>query len=115
MTETIITHDYKGFPVERRIGDGYIEATGICWVTGKVFGDYYRLPETQEFLESLSNKINLPVSDLINVRAGSKWTEEERGTWLHPLVAMSLGAWCSPEFAAYMRSQLNKPAAQIKP
>ena len=90
-----IKHAYAGAVVEQRAMDGYINATAMCKVAGKLFADYGRLLSTQEFLEALSADMGIPISQLVqSVKCGFA-----QGTWVHPQVAIHLAQWLSPTFA----------------
>jgi Rha family phage regulatory protein len=64
---------------------------------------------TKGFLSALSAKTGLPVvkdnQALIESRPGSPSTGG--GSWIHPLVAINLGQWLSPEFAVQVGLRLD--------
>jgi hypothetical protein len=93
----LIPHEVEGQLIAQRMCDGYVNATAMCKVVGKLFGHYNALKSTQEFLLELSSDIGIPISGLVIVIKGGN--SYEQGTWVHPDVAMNLGQWCSPKFA----------------
>lgn len=93
----LIAHEIENNIVPQRANDGYINATAMCKVCGKLFADYRRLASTEEFLRELAGSMGIPIDQLIfTTMVGPN---EERGTWVHPDVAINLGQWCSPKFA----------------
>ena len=82
---------------EMRLSDGYISATKMCQSAGKTMSDYMRLQGTNEFLEQLADSLRCPKSNLTNRRETGH--VEDRGTWVHPRLAIHLASWCSPSFA----------------
>ena len=93
----IIVRQLDAMPVGQRTSDGYINATAMCQVVGKLWAHYRENQGTQEFLEELARSIGIPISILTHsIRGGKK---DEQGTWVHPQVAVNLAQWCSPKFA----------------
>lgn len=84
----------------QREEDGYINATALCKMNGKLFNDYSRLSTTKAFISELSRSTGIPV-DLLKV-ATLKGKNEERGTYVHPKVAIHLAQWLSPKFAVFV-------------
>lgn len=77
--------------------NGYINLTKMCKQAGRKFNHYFRTKPTKEYLEALSAETNIVVADLIEKRVGG--VPSEQGTYGHPLVAINLAQWLSPEFA----------------
>ena len=95
---SLITHKLDGELISQRPKDGYINATALCKVAGKLYGDYSRLGTTKNFLKELSSDMGIPISALIqSLKGGGK--PELQGTWVHPQVAINLAQWLSPKFA----------------
>ncbi|HEY9864144.1 MAG TPA: KilA-N domain-containing protein [Candidatus Obscuribacterales bacterium] len=103
----LIFHAANDLPIGQRRGDGYLSATALCKAAGKKWNDYYRLDSTKEYLEALSENLNLkvivnnavagiPASALVETFKGGN---SQQGTWVHPQVAVHLAMWLSPEFA----------------
>jgi hypothetical protein len=65
---------------------------------GKRFPDWNRLVSTKSYLDVLSKSVQIPVDQLIDVNE-STGTNEDRGTWGHPKVAIRFAQWCSDDFA----------------
>jgi hypothetical protein len=94
---SLIEHKIEGKLICQRAIDGYVNATAMCAAVGKRFNDYSRLAVTQEFLAELSRSAGIPADLLVFTNMTGR--NEERGTWVHPDVAINLGQWCSPKFA----------------
>jgi hypothetical protein len=93
----LIEHSVQGGPVQQRASDGYINATAMCRIAGKMWGHYRENASTQAFLDALQADIGIPISELVlSVRGGDPRLQ---GTWVHPRVAVHLAQALSPEFA----------------
>lgn len=93
----LVSHEVEDSIIPQRMDDGYVNATAMCEACGKQFFDYKRLSSTTAFLDELCAETGIPVSALVVTRKGGDVLE--RGTWVHPHVAINLGQWCSPRFA----------------
>lgn len=91
----MIIKQFNDFGIEIR-EDGYFNATSMCKPFGKRVADYLRLDSTKAFLEALSNEMNIPISELVQVQRGGDCTNQ--GTWFHRLVAIDQARWLSPKF-----------------
>ena len=94
MTTQLINRDFHGATIRQRNSDGYLSATDMCKATGKLFKDYRRLKTTQEYLDAFSLKRRIPPFKIIEVKSG-----RYGGSWIHPIAAIHLAIWCSPEFS----------------
>ena len=111
---SLIVHQFNSTPINQRSLDGYMDATAACKATGKFFADYRRLQTTQDFLQALQTDMGIPITELINTLQGIHVVQQ--GTWVHPLVAIHLAQWCSPEFAVFVsKCVLNYMLTQGKP
>jgi hypothetical protein len=94
---SIIIHLSNEIAIGQRIADGYISATAMCKATGKEWSNYRQNQATAEFLEALASSLGIP-RDLI-VQVVTTGPNDQRGTWVHPRVAIHLAMWCSATFA----------------
>ncbi|EBA12386.1 KilA-N domain-containing protein [Roseobacter sp. CCS2] len=93
----LIEHEVQGSPVQQRATDGYINATAMCRIAGKMWGHYRENAGNKAFLLALESDIGIPISELVkSVKGGDPRVQ---GTWVHPQVAIHLAQWLSPEFA----------------
>ena len=93
----LIPHEVQSDVINQRAIDGYVNATAMCTVAGKLWGNYWQRQESKDFADELSSDIGIPISGLIqSVRGGRP---ELQGTWVHPQVAIHLAQWLSPKFA----------------
>lgn len=74
--------------------DGYIDATELCYYGDKKFSDWYRLKGTNELIEFFTKKLSTKENKNSLVKLGS-----QTPTLLHPLLAIQLALWVSPEIA----------------
>ena len=91
----------------------------MCQATGKFFANYYSLKTTRDFLEVLSRSIAIAIDLLVIIKTDG--ANQERGTWVHPQLAINLAQWCSPEFAVFTNQLIfdwmsgNLPPVQPAP
>lgn len=84
--------------IQFQIGNNeYINLTKMCKANGSRLDNYFSNKGTKEYIQALEAKLNIPKSQLIIKRVGG--TPTEQGTYAHPLIAIHLGQWISPEFA----------------
>jgi hypothetical protein len=95
--QALVPHVYQGAVVQQRVGDGYINATAMCQAAGKAWSNYRQNGATEEFLTALERSLGIPRNVL--VRSIVTGPNEQRGTWVHPYVAINLAQWASGEFA----------------
>lgn len=93
----VFHHEIARFPIGQRVTDGYINATVLCQACGKLLGNYLQIGATKDFMASLSKSIGIPI-DLL-VQKNMTGPNNQRGTWVHPYVAVNLAQWCSSDFA----------------
>ena len=77
--------------------DGYVDATMMCKAAGKMWGHYFENQKTKNYISALEKSTTGPVAPFIVSKQGGP--NDNRGTWVHPLVALDLAAWCSPTLA----------------
>ena len=97
---SIVSASYNGKIIQGRRGDGYVNLTNMCNATGKRLDNWFRLKQTQEYLRALECSLTSEES-LIKAVKGKFSGGQEQGTWGHPLVAVNLARWISPEFAIW--------------
>jgi KilA-N domain/Meiotically up-regulated gene 113 len=88
----IVTVD--GFNFQYR-DDEYINLTKMCKQSGKELKRFLALKDTKSFLNVLSNRLNTNISKLLKIKVGGIPTQQ--GTLGHPLIALHLAQWLSPE------------------
>ena len=99
------TKEINGYTFQYR-QDEYINLTKMCKQAGKELKSFLRQADTKAKLKALEDKVSnmhLPLTErvpLIQKRVGG--TPTEQGTYGHPLVALFLAQWLSPEFAVAM-------------
>lgn len=113
MEMALISHQVERELVEQRAVDGYISATSMCKVAGRLLGDYLRLASTRAYLDELSTDMGIPITELVQVVRGG--TSSQQGTWIHPEVAVHLGQWLSPKFAVMVARWVREWMSGTKP
>lgn len=93
----IISHKVNSTPINQRATDGYVNATALCQACDKQLKHYLENASTKAFLSELSGSVGIP-TDLL-VQKIITGPNDNRGSWVHPQVAINLGQWASPQFA----------------
>lgn len=91
--------------------DGYIYATKLCHVGGKLIADWLRLNETKELIKKVQTLMDSEQSDMgdpisliqdtkqcIEIYKGNT-SKYQQGTWIHPDLGIHLAQWINPAFA----------------
>ena len=103
MTHPTISRLYRDCPIRQRAVDGYLSATDMCSIYGKIPGDYRNKASTKAFLQTTADTLRRPVPEIIR-GVGSA------GTWVHPLVAVHLAEWLDPAFVGVVTTWANNSA-----
>lgn len=96
MTNIISVISVDSFEFQYKDND-YINLTKMCRQVKRELSTYLRNKDTKGFLTLLCTDLQICMADLIQKRVGGIPTEQ--GTYGHPLVAIHLAQWLSPEFA----------------
>jgi hypothetical protein len=92
FNKTLVLNDIT---IIARREDGYINATEICKAGGKEFSNWLKNKNSEAFLQILSSSLLIRRDELIKYESGSN---DKRGTWTHPQVAINIAQWISPQF-----------------
>jgi hypothetical protein len=95
---SILAKSFNDRLIRIRQDDRYVSATDMAQACGKRYHDWARLSSTNEYLQAFEESTGIPADQLLEVNE-SNGTNESRGTWLHPKVALRFAQWCSPHFA----------------
>jgi len=91
---------WQGTQIQRRDSDGYVNATAMAKANGKHLPHYLANGRTAEYLTALSGSVGIPTGQLTtSITTGPN---DQRGTWIHPRLAVDLARWISPAFAVWM-------------
>lgn len=82
----------------QRVSDDYVNATIWCKKFGKLFPEFKRISTTVDFVESLAKNLNMVSAHVIEAKRG-----KGGGTWIHPLLAIKLAEWLSPDFEVFVK------------
>ncbi|MFU8618199.1 KilA-N domain-containing protein [Neisseria sp. LACPHL-SPEC-2024-00856] len=98
--------------------DGYLNATAIAAHFGKRVPDFIKTEQNQEYINALAEhiskttKIVLDRNQLVIVKHGGN----NRGTWLHPKLAVHFARWLDPKFAVWCDEQIEQIiSGRLKP
>ena len=104
----IQSFSFNDTPVSFR-DDGYLNATAIATYFGKQPRDYLKSEQTQQYITALADflstkrKILVKENQIVIVKNGGT----ERGTWLHPKLAIHFARWLDPKFAVWCDEQIE--------
>lgn len=104
----IQSFSFNNTPVSFR-DDGYLNATAIATHFGKQPRDYLKSEQTQQYIAALADflstkrKILVKENQIVIVKNGGT----ERGTWLHPKLAVHFARWLDPKFAVWCDEQIE--------
>ena len=87
--------EFAGYQIKQR-ADGYLNATEMCKVGKKEWSGYLRNNQTKEYLDALDIALQIHRAQLIESITANV---PNRGTWVHPKIAIHLAMWISPSFA----------------
>lgn len=86
----------------------------MCSVVRKRWHHYAAKLGTADYIKALERSAGIP-ADLL-VQATTTGLNANRGTWVHPRLAVDLARWISPEFAVWMDGWiLEELEARSKP
>jgi hypothetical protein len=80
--------------IRQRKKDGYIEATSLSIDCKKNFSSYKRTKRGQLYIQSVAKFLNTISNKLID-----KTTKQNKGTWLHPYIALDFSLYLHPEIS----------------
>ena len=103
MTDNIvpsIVKSYQGKNIRIR-EDKYVCLTDMATASGKQLGGWIRLKGTNEYLEALSEAMQICIGLLLEVENGTT-------TWAHPDIAIEFAGWCSMPFKIQMNRWINE-------
>lgn len=92
--------------IQRRVSDDYVNATLMCKANGRLWADFFRLEQSQRYLEALSVNMGIPIfseNGLVQSRRG-----RNGGTWVHPDVATELARWISADFGVFVNQWFRR-------
>ncbi|WP_081906920.1 KilA-N domain-containing protein [Kingella negevensis] len=108
MTTQILNFSFNNAVVSFR-ADGFLNATAIAAYFGKQPRDYLKTEQTQQYIAALAEhlssktKILVEYNQLVTVKNGGS----QRGTWLHPKLAIHFARWLDPKFAVWCDEQIE--------
>lgn len=113
----IQSFQFNNIPVSFR-QDGYLNATAIAAHFGKRVPDFIKTEQNQEYINALAEhiskttKIVLDKNQLVIVKHGGN----NRGTWLHPKLAVHFARWLDAKFAVWCDEQIEQIiSGRLKP
>jgi hypothetical protein len=71
----------------------------MCKANGREWFTYARSERTKEYLQALQGSPQICGDFVATITTGPN---DQRGTWIHPRLAVDLARWISPAFAVWM-------------
>ena len=101
----MINLSYKGKSFTQRENDGYVNLGQLCATHGKKFSNWSRLNSSREYLQALTETLDMSTGDLIVSTIGGK--DGGSQIWGHPLVAIKVARWISPDFGVWCNQHIK--------
>jgi phage antirepressor YoqD-like protein len=96
---------YEGSNVTFSKGENVlVNANDMAAAFGKLPKDFLKNKRTKEFLETLSSRRKILLTDLVQVKNGG----DNPGTWMHEDVAIEFARWLSPDFAIWTNDRIKE-------
>ncbi|MDX8576819.1 KilA-N domain-containing protein [Elizabethkingia meningoseptica] len=83
----------------------FVNATEMAKNFNKLPGDFLRLNQTEEFINTISSRYGISHNAILQVVKGGN---QNQGTWMHEDVAIEFARWLNPAFAIWCNSQINQ-------
>ncbi len=80
--------------------DGYVNVGQMCAANGKLLTGWIRTEQSSVYLKALSEDMLISISQLMVVEHG-------KPTYAHPLIAIELARWISPEFSIWCNKNIK--------
>lgn len=96
VTRGIVSVAINGLPITFR-EDGYINMTKAAKHFGKKLSNFWRNPDTWEYLEALKALPQFEGTDLFVAKRGGNL----QGSWCHPKLAVFFARWLDVRFAVW--------------
>lgn len=116
MAKDIVIHDYDNFQFGQLAHDtqlgkqlvpkSYVNLTAMCQGTGKLLGGWLRLKTSKRYVKALAGSMQISIDSLLIVNE-SIGSNDQRGTWGHPDIAVDVARWISPEFQVWANRTLR--------
>lgn len=109
----MVNLSYNGKSFNQRDEDGYVCVSEMCSNLGKRFGNWRKLDSSQAYILALSNShVNSETGHRSDQSDGNLIMQTSKGrngteTWCHPLIAIEVARWISPEFAVWANQHIK--------
>ena len=96
-TKQIMMREFSGKVIRQNHLTGMFSATDMVSIfPSKNLPDWKNKQSTKDFIEIIQYRENLEIEQVL-LQTGKK-RGDDRGMWLHPLLAVDLAIWLSPDF-----------------
>jgi len=97
----IVPLQFEGIKISVRESDGYVNLTQMCKAYDTRLDNWLRLKSSKAEMDALSDSLTSEES-LLEVVKGKFSDNREQGTWGHPLLAVKVARWISPQLANWL-------------
>ena len=101
--------------IQCRESDGFCNATLMCKSAGRKWDTYNRSQNAKNFILHLQSVLGVSsdASSILSSRPGlvihiTSGQNTDRGTWVHPKIAIHLAQWMSPAFAVWVTDLVQR-------
>lgn len=95
---------YKDFNIDVA-SNQYVDIGKMCAIHNKKLNDWTRTKSGKAYLQALVSSTYISAVDLITTNIGGKAGSK---TFAHPLVAIEVARWISPEFGIWCNTHINQ-------
>jgi hypothetical protein len=106
---SILAKSFNNRLIRIRQEDRYVSATDMAQACGKQFADWKRLKSTNEYLAAFQLNTGVPLNQLMEINT-QKGLNHERGSWIHPQIAIRFAQWLSVDFSIQVDKWINENA-----
>ncbi len=104
---TVQTLTFANFTIQMR-HDGYVNATKMCLHGNSSWASYRKNQGSTAYAEAVARSLKIVQDRLITYQHDGQY--EERGTYVHPHIAIHLAQWIDPDFAVAVTSLVQRYA-----
>ena len=82
----------------QRVSDDFVNVTLWCKKFDRRWVYFARVPDTLKYIDAVASSLKVTPNHLIESKRG-----KGGGTWVHPLLAIKIAEWLSPDFEVFVK------------
>ena len=105
----IFSLTYKNKSFNQRASDNYVNLGELCSTHNKRFHNWSRTQNAKDYLEALAETLTESGAHFPAplIQKDKDASGGDAGTWAHPLVAIEVARWISPEFGVWCNQHIK--------